>query len=495
MALPTTLPSFIWHFAKRKRWALMGLVFTASFWAVHLSLNSYMIKLLIDQLTEAPSDFKSLSRILGPVAALYLLLNFFASMVMRLYDWLVLKIFPVMKNEITVEMFDYVEAHSLHYFQQNFAGSLANKINDMAKGVPTLIDYLLDNFLSQILAVAIGAGTMYFVHPYFCLLLILWTVVFLSISYFLSKRAEKYARAFSETRSTIVGKIVDVMVNVLNVKLFAREVYESRYLRKALEEASAKDQSLRWYLLKVKLFYNFLTIGLIAGSLWLLIYERAAGRVSVGDFALILNILALLVDAVYYLANQLAPFSEQMGLCQQALSVVLGKHEIVDEPDAEPLVVTKGEIVFDHVRFSYRKGFDLFQDKSLVISPGEKVGLVGSSGSGKSTFVNLILRFYDIEEGRILIDGIDIRKVTQESLRSQIAFVPQDPYLFHRTLIENIRYGKIDASDEDVIEAAKKAHCHEFIEKLPEKYLSMVGERGVKLSGGNGSGLRLPAPF
>ena len=191
-----------------------------------------------------------------------------------------------------------------------------------------------------------------------------------------------------------------------------------------------------------------------------------------------------LIEEVFFIANQLVPFSEEVGTCKQALSIISPQHAIVDASSAKPLQISKGQIVFDKVHFQYKKGQSVFADKSITIDPGQRVGLVGFSGSGKSTFVNVILRFFDVDSGKILIDGQDIKSVTQESLRSQIAMIPQDPVLFHRSLEENIGYGRLDASKEEIIEASKKAHCHEFIEKLQDGYQSLVGERGVKLSGG-----------
>jgi ATP-binding cassette subfamily B protein len=175
---------------------------------------------------------------------------------------------------------------------------------------------------------------------------------------------------------------------------------------------------------------------------------------------------------------------KEIGICRQALTIIQDPHDITDALQAKPLKVTRGEIVFDHVTFHYLNHQNLFEDKTISLQAGQKVGLVGFSGSGKSTFANLILRYYDVQGGRILIDGQDISKVTQNSLREQISMIPQDPSLFHRSLMENIRYGRLDATDEEVIEASKKAHCHDFIQKMPEKYHALVGERGVKLSGG-----------
>jgi len=175
---------------------------------------------------------------------------------------------------------------------------------------------------------------------------------------------------------------------------------------------------------------------------------------------------------------------KESGICRQALSMLQEPISLADAPGAQELEVTKGKIHFQKVHFQYGKTTPLFSNKSVVIQPGQKVGLVGYSGSGKTTFVNLILRFFDIQSGQILIDGQDIANVTQESLRKKIALIPQDPSLFHRSLLENIRYGRVEASDPEVMEAAQKAHAHEFIMALPEGYNTLVGERGIKLSGG-----------
>lgn len=195
------------------------------------------------------------------------------------------------------------------------------------------------------------------------------------------------------------------------------------------------------------------------------------------------------VEALWMVMREFSQFSKLFGRIAQALETICVPAELPDTPNAKELVMADGgrggaAIVFDQVQFHYKGSEPLFQNKSIVIKRGEKVGLVGYSGSGKSTFVNLILRLFDVTSGRILIDGQDIREVTQDSLRSAIGMIPQSPSLFHRTLLENIRYGRPEATDEEVFSAAKSAHAHDFIERLPEGYESDVGERGVKLSGG-----------
>ena len=192
-----------------------------------------------------------------------------------------------------------------------------------------------------------------------------------------------------------------------------------------------------------------------------------------------------IINTLYKLSHTLRDFIGNWGAVDQAIAL-LETSEMThsDKPKATVLTCTKSKIIFDHVTFNYKGTEPLFKNKTIEIQGGQKVGLVGYSGCGKSTFVNLILRFYDVTDGAILIDGQDIRNVTQDSLRENIAMIPQDPSLFHRSLMENIRYGRIDASDEEVISAAKKAHAHEFVSTLPQGYDSLVGERGVKLSGG-----------
>lgn len=441
------------------------------------------MKLIIDAAAASDNAESLFSAVRFP-ALLYVVVSASVGVVFRFYDWLAINTYPDMQYKITEEMFKYVEKHSYSYFQQNFAGSLGNKINDMARSASHVIAQLIDIFFSRAAGLIVGMITMFFVHPYFAYLLFVWSIIFISVSIFLSKKAQRYSQIFSEARSTVVGKVIDSIGNILNVKLFAREGYENRYLSKYLQDAASKDQTSLWYLLKVKAFYSVSITILTTSIVWLLIYERSINAISVGDFAMILTLNMFLVEEVFFIANQLVPFSQEVGTCTQALSVISAKHDIVDRPGAMPIQITTGKIVFEKVHFQYKKGQSVFADKSITINPGERVGLVGFSGSGKSTFVNLILRFFDVDSGTILIDGQDIKNVTQESLRSQIAMIPQDPVLFHRSLAENIGYGRLDASEENIIEASIKAHCHEFIEKLPDGYQSLVGERGVKLSGG-----------
>ena len=327
---PDTLPKFLWHFAKRYKWYLLGFVFVAAFWAANISLSPYAMKLIIDRVSAWDNKESLYSLVMFP-ASLYVGLYFLVGIVFLFYDWLMIRTYPGMKVQIVEEMFDYVEKHSYSYFQHNFSGSLGNKINDMARCATSVINSLIDNFVARFLTVLVGSFTMYLVHPYFAYVMLGWSAIFIAASVILSRRAQKYSEVFSEARSTVVGKIVDSIGNILNVKLFAREKFEKRYLRKYLEDGAAKDRRGLWYLLKVKAFYNGSIVILTIAIMWLLIHERYKNTITVGDFALILTLTMFLIEEVYYIADQLVPLSEEIGTCKQALSIISPAHEILDQ--------------------------------------------------------------------------------------------------------------------------------------------------------------------
>ncbi len=482
--IPTTLPKFLWHYCKRTKPGLFTLTALVLIWASTVSLNPYAIKLFIDAMSRINLEDADLIHYLGFPTLFFVLLTIATSIILRLYDWAMLRVFPKIKSEITAEMFAYLSRHSYSYMHHNFLGSLANKINDISKGAVTILHYLIDQFCSRIFSFMIAAVTMFLVHPSFSLCLIVWCMGIVKASTVFSRKAQKYSESFSRSRNHVSGKIVDSISNILNVKLFARESYENRVLSNSLDEMVEKERGLQWFLLKVKAFYGLSIVILTSSMLFLIIYQRSKNNITIGDCALILTLTMSLIRDVFIITNQLVAFSEELGFCKQAISTIIAPHELTNDPNSSILEVTQGKISFDKVNFKYKKGKNLFVDKSVTISGGSKVGLVGLSGSGKTTFVNLLLRFYDLNSGKITIDGQNIKEVTQESLRSQISMIPQEPVLFHRSIMDNIRYGKLNATDEEIIECAKRAHCHDFILNLKDGYDSFVGERGVKLSGG-----------
>jgi ATP-binding cassette, subfamily B, bacterial len=238
------------------------------------------------------------------------------------------------------------------------------------------------------------------------------------------------------------------------------------------------------YMERIHWFQYSAAVVLKVGVLGLAAYLWQRGNLDVAGFVMSISVALLIISEVRNLGRRFLELFEFIGNIANGVHSIIRSHEVIDAADAQRLQVRRGSIEFRNVTFAYTPGQNIFERLNLTIAPGERVGLVGYSGSGKSTLVNLILRLYDPQEGAILIDGVDIKSVTQESLHSQISLIPQDPGLFHRTLLQNIRYGNLEAQEQEILEASALAHADEFIQGMPSKYGSLVGGRGVKLSGG-----------
>jgi len=478
------LPFALFFIKSQWKWLLLIQFFFFG-WSLDSTLWPYVIMKLINSIVnfsgERSEAWQAISTPIYMGIALWITIETF----FRLGGILNAKVIPKIEADIRMNMFHYVLRHSHHYFSNQMAGSVANKIADMPQSFTRILEQILMIFSPVFLAIIISTTLLSLINPLFSLILAVGIIIHMSICLFFSKSCDHYSKIHSESRSSLVGKIVDSLTNSSNVRLFARNKFESRYVSDFQKEELKKHQYSLWVIEKMKIglgLTSFLIFGLAMNGFML--YSWVHGNLTAGEVVFIFNTNWNITMMIWFAGLELPQFFKEIGVCKQALSIIQSPHDIVDDPNAVPLVVRKGKVVFDHVSFQYQKQQSLFNDKNIIIQGGQKVGLVGFSGSGKSTFVNLILRHYDIQRGRILIDDQDIAKVTQDSLREQISIIPQDPSLFHRSLMDNIRYGRLDATDEQVIEAAKRAHCHEFITSLPQGYQTSVGERGVKLSGG-----------
>ncbi|MBA3813937.1 MAG: ABC transporter ATP-binding protein [Alphaproteobacteria bacterium] len=475
--------SFIYKTVRPFLWGIFVMVFVAVMWAIILSVRSYTLKILLNRVTDdtTPDLFAYL---MGP-ALVYLLISFLYPTIFRIHGYFVgIKMIPQLRRKIGESTYELLLKQSHSYYQHQFSGSLANKINDLVAGIPSILESIIDRFLGSGLALAIAIFTLWQVNIKFGLIMLIWAVLFMGGAFFLSKRIVELSDKWSEWGSTNTGKVVDALSNILSIRLFARETAETHFLQTTLGAAVKAEQKLEWSYFWLWFSYGYSFFLVLSLNLYFLIKGRAEGWITVGDFALVLTLNIAIVDFFWRLTQEFSQFSKSLGKIKQALRTIMVTPEIQDKANALSLVVSKGEIVFDHVQFQYKGSEPLFYNKSVRIKSGQKVGLVGYSGSGKTTFVNLILRLYDVTSGHILIDDQDIQNITQNSLHEAIGMIPQDPTLFHRSLLENIRYGRLSANDAEVIEAAKRAHTHEFITQLPQAYDSLVGERGVKLSGG-----------
>jgi ATP-binding cassette subfamily B multidrug efflux pump len=325
----------------------------------------------------------------------------------------------------------------------------------------------------------------------------IWLVAYVGVVKLLVPRIRKRSTEASEARSMLLGRIVDSYTNILTVKLFAHAEREDAYAQAALEEQTTKQRIyVRLATLMTGMLYALNGL-LIAGTTGLALSLWTSNRVTLGDIALVTALVIRISQMSGWVLNLISSIFENIGVVHEGMETIARPHGIVDRPGADSLIVTKGQIAFEAIGFNYGSARGLpgadprrvIDGLTLTIRPGEKVGLIGRSGAGKSTLVNLLLRFYDLQKGRILIDGQDIAHVTQESLRAAIGMVTQDTSLLHRSVLDNILYGQPAAGAERAIEAAKRAHAHAFIAELEDKdgrkgYEARVGERGVKLSGG-----------
>jgi ATP-binding cassette subfamily B protein len=484
MNLPKTASSFINHFVKRQ-WFAFSIIFLAAIsWSVNDILFPYFIKLIVDIL----HDYH------GPKAEVYSALS--SPLIWLLAFWLGTEIWlrlqgvamiytlPRFRAQIREQVYNYVKLHSHEYFANNFAGSIAKKIADLPNSCQSVIEVLSYSFIPTIIGILLAMVLMWLTQPIFAVILFVWFCVHLILTFYFMRKGNLKWEIHSESAAALSGKIVDSFSNILSVRLFARTDFESNYLKRFQQDEINKAKSAMWSIEIMRFCQGIAGFFMISAMLFVLVHGWTEGWVTLGDFAQIGMQAFWLLGMVWYMSYQMTVFAREMGVITNSLSLITKGHDIVDAPGAQALKISHGEISFKDVNFSYRQKHTVFKNLLVTIKAGQKIGLVGFSGSGKTTFVNLILRFYDLNKGQIFIDGQDISMVQQNSLRAQIAMIPQDPALFHRSIIENIRYGRLDATDKEVIAAAEWANCAEFIEKLPEKYHAMVGDRGVKISGG-----------
>ncbi|MDQ4135405.1 MAG: ABC transporter ATP-binding protein/permease, partial [Pseudomonadota bacterium] len=398
-------------------------------------------------------------------------------------------VMPQVTNRVRWRTHLYTLGHSLSYFQGDFAGRIANRITQVGPALRDVAVETLDIvvFVTTYAVVILAAFST--VSFWLALPMLGWMAGYVLLMRYFVPEAQRRSLRVSEERSALVGRIVDSYTNILTVKLFARAHMERSSVREAMARHTvAYLDSMRLFT-AVKGILVILNTLLAAATAALSLWLWSRGRMTPGEIAAGLALVLRIGDMSGWFMQVLRGIFENVGVVQESMETVARPHQVVDAPDAKPLTVRAGEVRFEDATFHYGRGEGVFERLSLTIRPGEKVGLVGPSGAGKSTLVNLLLRLHDLEGGRILIDGQDIAKVTQDSLREAVAVVTQDTSLLHRSIRDNIAYGNPQAEQAAVEEAAELAHARDFIPQLEDHkgrrgYEARVGERGVKLSGG-----------
>ena len=486
---PPGLIAFLWHFARQAKWLFAALFVVELCVALSDSAVPWFMGRVVTMVTKTPPDrflavgwpwlvgMAVVVVIVRPTVALtrYLITNQaiaapFTGMIRWQSHW-------------------HVVRQSWAFFQNDFAGRISNRVMQTGPSVRSTLTATIST-VWYILVYGVSAiGLSAAADRWLALPILLWFASYAALLYFFVPRMRERSKVSSIARSTLMGRIVDSYTNILTVKLFARASEEDRYVRNAVDQHIDLFKAAQRLLTAFAAILDVLNALLIAGSGALALVLWRYGKVEVGAIAMVLPLTLQLTNMSRQIAMRITEIFEDVGVVQEGMLTIAQPLQLPDPAGAKPLKVGTGRIEFKNVNFGYGRDVGVLQNFNLTIAPGEKIGLVGRSGAGKSTVVNLLLRFFDLEDGAILIDGQDIADLTQESLRSQISVVTQDTSLLHRSIRANIRYGRPTAGIEEIERAAKLAHAHDFILDLEDwqgrrGYDAHVGERGVKLSGG-----------
>jgi len=412
----------------------------------------------------------------------------------RAASWIANYAFVGVTGDLRRDLFRHLMGHSPRYFADRLPGMLTSRVTATSNAVFTAENMFVWNVLPPCVATVAAIVLVCTISLPMAGALAFVASVMVFVLFRLAAAGRPLHHDFATKAATVDGEMVDVVTNMPLVRAFGGLLRERRRFDATVDrELSARRRSL-FYLERLRIFHAVVTIALTLGLLFWAIMLWTQGEATTGDVVLACTLSISVLSATRDLAVALVDMTQHIARLAEAVATLLVPHELRDHPDAEPLVHRGASVKFDNVDFRYPDGRHILRQFNLSFRPGERVGLVGHSGGGKSTLFALLQRFYDVEAGRIVIDGQDIARVTQESLRDAIGVVPQDISMFHRSVMENIRYGRPEATDDEVLQAAFAARC-DFIEELPQGMRTVVGERGVKLSGGQRQRIAIARAF
>ncbi|QNT79583.1 ABC transporter ATP-binding protein [Entomobacter blattae] len=468
---------------------------------------SYTLRILVDTLKEV-----SISSGASPWPVwriLAVLVAFIAAdnILWRGAGWVASGVFVKVTGEIRQDLFRYLLGHSTTYFTNNMSGSLAGRISAIASAVFSLENLLAWSVIPPCINIVYSIGLILTVSPYLGFCVVFSALLLCFILFKMGLTGRPLHMNYATYSSDVEGKMIDAVGNIGLVRLFGQKHYETARLGKALEkEMQARTLALR-YMEKLRFVHAVFTAFLIAGILCWVVYLWQNGNATLGDVVMVVGLGFMILHGTRDLAVALVDATQHQARLAEGLKKLLSPHETVHKATREGQIVHSAyqknqeasslavEVLFDHITFSYHGRDNLFEGFTLKIDRGTKVGLVGTSGAGKSTLFSLLLGFYSPARGKVCIDGVDITALSEEQLRQQIAVVPQEVSLFHRSIKENIRYGCFEATDAEVYQAAQAAECYEFIMSLPEGFETLVGEKGIRLSGGQKQRLAIARAF
>lgn len=479
---------YFWGVTRQKMGAfVLSIVSSVGYIALLTFANTYVMGLIVDRVQASPVSADQVLPVFGPYVLALLVVNAVGQTLSKLQDYSVYKLEINGDYQLSRLCFDTLSNQSMTFHNSRFGGSLVSQTSRFVSGYSGLVDVVTYSLWPTLASIVLTVGILAPIAPLFVAILVVMLVLYVVIAYGMYRRILPLSAEASRAQNKLSGVLSDAVTNILAVKTYGREDYERGLFTTADREAMAAENVN----MRATMRRGFTTSALITAIMFVVSIFVVGGNAWFGISA---GTLVMMFTYTYNLTMRFNYFNSMMQRINRALGDAAEMTRVLDEPtlvaddeDAKPLAVTEGRIDFENLRFRYPdapKDDYVFEDLNLHIPAGQRVGLVGRSGSGKTTLTKLLLRLDDVQEGRVLVDGQDVSHCTQQSLRRQVAYVPQEALLFHRSIRENIAYGKPDATDEEIRRAAEEANALEFIERLPDGFDTMVGERGVKLSGG-----------
>lgn len=479
---------YFWGVTRQKMGAfVLSIVSSVGYIALLTFANTYVMGLIVDRVQASPVSADQVLPVFGPYVLALLVVNAVGQTLSKLQDYSVYKLEINGDYQLSRLCFDTLSNQSMTFHNSRFGGSLVSQTSRFVSGYSGLVDVVTYSLWPTLASIVLTVGILAPIAPLFVAILVVMLVLYVVIAYGMYRRILPLSAEASRAQNKLSGVLSDAVTNILAVKTYGREDYERGLFTTADREAMAAENVN----MRATMRRGFTSSALITAIMFVVSIFVVGGNAWFGISA---GTLVMMFTYTYNLTMRFNYFNSMMQRINRALGDAAEMTHVLDEPtlvaddaNAKPLAVTEGRIDFENLRFRYPdapKDDYVFEDLNLHIPAGQRVGLVGRSGSGKTTLTKLLLRLDDVQEGRVLVDGQDVSHCTQQSLRRQVAYVPQEALLFHRSIRENIAYGKPDATDEEIRRAAEEANALEFIERLPDGFDTMVGERGVKLSGG-----------
>lgn len=473
---------FLWSMIRPYKWYYVAMLSAPILGAFYDFANNYALKLVVDAFSS--NTDVSYQTLYWPII-IFISAQILLDIVWRSADIAEWRSEPYVRRSILLQVYDYVQHHPYQFFQNTRSGSITSKIKGILDGYDNFWAAMHHDFTPKVANTIILTATLSVVNVKVCLFVFLWGICFFFIMYKFSKITDKLSFETATYRHNIFGLIADNISNIFTIFSFATRKEEVRRLDYVIKKDFIPSG--------IKLYkFNFIS-NIVAGILyWIMlislfiymIYLRKSGQATTGDLVFVMSISIKMSWDLWQMIQKMQDFMKNMGDFKSAFDLLTVTREKSNDTNRTNIHIIRPSIAFNNVSFSYEPSKPVFTELSLKIKPGEKVGLVGISGAGKSTLVSLLLKYFPLDQGNILIDNQDINHCTVDSVRENIAVIPQDILLFHRSIIDNIRYGNLNASDDEVFRAASMAKIDHFIQSLPEQYHTIVGERGVKLSGG-----------